>query len=385
MSKNKFTAFTKDITELIYNTTNRRTQIISGDSDGLLIQTLNNIAPFSKVIFVATSKSYVKCVKKIFSLIREANCVPLGMTIEDYGVYNIERVAELFALPDDVRAVVSVDSSLSKVISYFAGLRGIPHVSVVLGRDIDGVLDDTFFVKCGGALNRVQGNAEQIIVIDDKIIECVHGDEDRAHLIVKNITALYDYRLKMVLGGAITNKGGYALIKSGIIDYVTACLSGDNEQSLQAQIKMQVGNVISNGEIYDNSAYEQYNMLYKAIGCGGTDYYSHVGRRVYSLYKSVQTRIVKGRDTIDLTEIEQASNVLGIDRSELFRARTSYYRRYNIKYGKLLSFAEAVEKEIKQNMEILTALAIEQKLEAEDKLIDRAVKYFPYGYNLLKI
>ena len=385
MSKNDFTAFTNDILDFINSATKKQIKLSVGEIEGLLIDTLKSVAPFSKVAFIATSNSYVKWAQKVFTLIRKANGVPLGMTIEDKGIYLIERVSDLFALPEDVRAVVSVDCRISGIISYFAGLRGIPHVSMVLSRDIEGLLNCSSFIKSGDKLNRVICDVNRIIIIDNNVIDSSSCIEDRASLVLKNLTALYDYRLKTVLDGAVTNKGGYALIKSGITDYVASCMRNDHQNCLVAQIKMQIGNLLSDGEIYDNSAFEQYSLLYKVIGCGGTNKDSNVGEHIYSLYKNVQSVIINGRQTSDLSDIEQASNLLGIDRSVLLRARITHYKWYETRYSKILSLARNIENEIKLNKEIFSALKIDKMVEANKELIDSAVKYFPYGYNVLKI
>ena len=385
MSKNEFTAFTNDITDFINKNINKQINLSVGEKDRLLIDTLKSVAPFSKVAFIANVNSYVKHAQKLFTLIRKANCVPLGMTLEDKGVYSIERVSELFALPEDVRAVISVDSCLVGIVSYFAGIREIPHVSVVLSREIEGLLNCTAFIKSGGKLNSVKCDANRIIIIDNSVVYGVSCVEDRASLILKNLTALYDYRLKTAIDGAVTNKGGYALIKSGITDYVTSCKLNDNKAYLSAQIKMQIGNLLTDGEIYDNSAFEQYNLLYKVIGYEGTDYYKHIGAHIYSLYKNVHAVIIERKQAGDLYDIEHASNVLGVDRSVLLRARIRQNKWYETRYSKILALARKIENEIKQNREIFSVLEIDKMVQEQETLVDSAVKYFPYGYNILKI
>lgn len=390
MLNDRITAFTKDITEYLNKTTQLNVQLQVGETEASLVATISRIAPFSKVAIVAQADSYSRLAPKLFQLVREANAYPVGIIINDCGLVKVEALAELFALPDDVRAVLSIDSNISNVANYFASIRGIPHLSIVTDWELDGVLNCSLFIKCGNSINRMICEAERVIHIDVKgIIKHPPNKKKFAVSVLKNVMALYDYRLSEVYNANKTCQGGYALINEGLTRLISSIKTGDWINCLLSELIMQIGNLLTGCKIYDNSAFVQYFMLYKVVGLGGIDFADKIVPHIYSRYNSATRGVLnKGKAyqvANEIKEIEEVSNLIGIDRGALLRYRQGYDKLKDCKRNRLAITMLGFSNDVEEYKEFFNAVGIEEAEANELKQLDKAVKYFPYGFNLLKV
>ena len=354
-------AFTKEIdslfngedAELPYDS------LIVENTDYGIVTSVKVIAPFSKVVYVATGEEYVKNARIIFDAVKRAGGFPLGITVDIKSLIDIDKLSVLFSLPSDVRAVITTQSDMAKCASYFAGIRGITHITVVRSPLVDGILSPTAMLKTGDKIERVTTNTNKLVIVDADAIESSNETAAAYLNVMQSVISLYDYGVFVASDGNKLSKLGYSLISSAVSDTfsgVTAYSKGINFRLLINGLKVELGNYLSSGEIKDYSSTVQVKMLLDATGYDSTVAGPIAFKRILKQYAG-GTFGVFGESLFEDC-VEQAKNfakTLSVNSGQVL--------------SKMLSRMENANKNKQQISAVITAM--ENQLPSVDKIIER--------------
>lgn len=389
-------AYTKELLDEIYNDDEYRhilikspLSVVYGDYTACLGEVLSSVAPYSKVAFIATQPFYLQFAKKLFDLIKGVQSVPLGLVVEDKAVYSIEDLSKPFALPCDVRAVVTIEPSLSGYASYFAGLRGIAHVCVATTPDIYGYLTRFVFCSDGEKLNRFGTNVARTLIIDNHAASKEVSEETKLNL-ASYLPALYDYRLYLIKAGYSGAKRGYALIKE-CVKRVYSKKDITSTDAIICGLKGEIGNFLANGEVVDNSAYAQYKMLSKVLGYDSTTAKVVGLERILRLYSLTYDKKLE-TDRAVVNSITSLCFDLDISEGDIYRERLEFVSGFNGAKDKVEKTLNKIKAENLANEKVtntfLSGSKEKLKIGKPDKTINELINktcFFPFGFNITRL
>lgn len=259
----------------------------SGDSIEGILKVVSKVAPFGKVAVVYTKNGFSEFSKNLTTELKKIGAKPINFIMPDLeflgGVFSLENLFELFYFPEDVRAVITIETSLINEISYYASVLNIPAVYCVNNGLVENLLPYRVYVKNANDIDEVIITCKRHIIIDQKqIIDCKELGAELFAFIESKISAFIDYSFNTFING---DKGqadiyNYAVQSlKEVYSIIEQPLSNRKERLLYNLIKISLSNYLMQGELLDysslysalrllknGSAYTMLNLCLKIIG-----------------------------------------------------------------------------------------------------------------------
>ena len=184
-----------------------------------LIETANliqNDLPFSKVAVLFKGEAKVEDLL-IYSALKEKGLKPVGYYFKDNFTADVDQFSGLFYLPEDVRAVLTCELSLSCAVNYFATVRKIPAYFLLSENIGFQPLNNLTFIRNGHKVNKFQFSCKKTIAI-------INGDgfteETFISIPLSALLFLLDYNLCAMEKNATALSKKYNAVKLALIDLV---------------------------------------------------------------------------------------------------------------------------------------------------------------------
>ena len=259
----------------------------SGDSIEGILKVVSKVAPFGKVAVVYTKNCFSEFSKNLTTELKKIGAKPINFIMPDLeflgGVFSLENLFELFYFPEDVRAVITIETSLINEISYYASVLNIPAVYCVNNGLVENLLPYRVYVKNANDIDEVIITCKRHIIIDQKqIIDCKELGAELFAFIESKISAFIDYSFNTFING---DKGQADIYNYAVqslkeaYSIIEQPLSNRKERLLYNLIKISLSNYLMQGELLDysslysalrllknGSAYTMLNLCLKIIG-----------------------------------------------------------------------------------------------------------------------
>lgn len=209
------------------------------------------LAPFCRVLFVATERYFLHFGKRIVSALTEKQLKVTTVLYTNGEKISVERLSGIFNVADDVRLIISFEEELFYTCFYFASIRKIPtFVSV----DIE-LLD--FATK-----NSENFFGEPFFFYDERYIYCktIGEIKELYFAIILKRLSLIDYKIKCIVHKKNYHSQYYAAVK---------ILEDFNYETLSKNVLLSVNkklcelNYDANGQLYDCGVISDAKAFFK--------------------------------------------------------------------------------------------------------------------------
>ena len=281
------------------NLANNLPNFYSGDSIEGVCKAVSKVAPFGKVAVVYTKDGFNNYCKALTTSLKGIGAKPINFIMPDLefssGIFSLESLYELFYFPEDVRAVITLESSLICEISYYASVLDIPAVYCINNLTEYNMLPYRVNVKNFNRVDEVIITCKRHIIIDEsKILNCKDCSALTFAYIQSKIPAFFDYAFNLLISGK-NEKNSKSHDKSNdyndkVYNYAIQALKETysiiaqpikdiNINLLYNLLKINLSNCLLKGELLDyssiycalkllknDSAYTMLNLTLKIIG-----------------------------------------------------------------------------------------------------------------------
>lgn len=170
--------------------------IIADNYEKVLSTCLLKKAYYGKVAVFSSQQNFLLLGNKLKDSLRKVKVLTIDYTLSLNEEISIETFSKFFNLPDDIRAVIVLDSKLSCVADYFAEIKKVPVFDISCGLDIGEFLENAFFLKNNQNFDLVKVNPRKTIIVDQSLIEKLSVYNSYAFdYIMKNIVSIFDTRI----------------------------------------------------------------------------------------------------------------------------------------------------------------------------------------------
>ncbi len=226
------------------------TEVSFDDFNSVLNQACSKYAPCGKVAFVFSEQAFLEKGVFLTEFCDKNGFKSINFVMEESN--NLEDILKLCSLPEDVRIVVSLTSSLFTAVSYFASLRDIPFLVVQ-----DNVFDNVFL----NSVKIIKGGMEENFLITAKRIITFDFKEKNAYkmfsYVESRIIDIIDYKIYSEMKGGFIDKFSLnLLIKS--IEECFGILSFSFKERISALIfnvfRCHVADSLTDNLVFKNSS-----------------------------------------------------------------------------------------------------------------------------------
>ena len=236
-----------------------------GDFIEKTLSLCKHLTPLSKVVIFSTTNSFSCFGEELNVRLRGQQNQTVNFIIEEKQKVDIAFIQKVINFSDDVRALIVTDSSLIKLAEYVCSIK---NIILILRLDkflSDGILSNRVHVKNGEITDFVKVSVSRYVIID---LDKISKDENRAGCyaqIMSRTISLLDYRIKTCFKDFEPNVFAYDLVKQTILDLFNVFKYNYAKQSevlICGLLKIELANLLTNGEIDDFSAISGFNYLY---------------------------------------------------------------------------------------------------------------------------
>ena len=130
-------------------------------------KTISKIAPYSKVLFLTKKKENSQGLNFI------NGCKILGLKIitvylESNFSFSVDNVCELFNMPEDVRAIITDESTLVDTIKYVSKIKNVPSI-FMLDHIVNGMFCHKVFIRNGYGVDFFCADGYQYFILNNLI------------------------------------------------------------------------------------------------------------------------------------------------------------------------------------------------------------------------
>lgn len=209
------------------------------------------LAPFCRVLFVATESYFLHFGKRIVSALTEKQLKVTTVLYANEEKISVERLSGLFNVADDVRLIISFEEKLFSACFYFSSIRKIPTLVSV---DIE-LLD--FATK-----NSENFFGEPFLFYDERYIYCKTKGEIKElyfAIILKRLS-LIDYKIKCLIHKKSYHSQYYTAVKIlENFDYKTL----SKNTIISVNKKLCELNYNTNGQLFNSGAISNAKAFFK--------------------------------------------------------------------------------------------------------------------------
>lgn len=240
-----------------------------GNASGMLKSVVRSVAPYGKVIALYTQKSYLKRGMEFADALSGVCSKVLGVIVSDKTDI-VKAAAQILRAPEDVRAVITSDHSLSPLASYVAKAVKVPYIYIMVTPRTEGILSPRLLLKNGDRADCVPINIKRHIIIDADEVEKASvipassktparrvGAAELFITAESKIPALADYRAYLSVSGEKPDVAAYDLLREAVRDAYNSFLKKEKEiipSLIYDCILAEIANALSGGRLCDFSA-----------------------------------------------------------------------------------------------------------------------------------
>lgn len=238
--------------ELKFNTV-----FYQGEFNALTKRVISEIAPYGKVAFVSYETSFTSTVKPLAAELGKNGNKTVAMVFKNGSDDTIKSASRLFALPEDVRAVVTVDAGLYRLCSYYANIKRIPVICGIFSFDVRGVCDNDVFLKNGDKVDKIRINTDRYVIIDQNILTDSADFYNGYANVVSRTVSLIDYRMVCANDGRNPSPYLYNHFRSAVVETFNLDWLTEKERNaslLKNTLTVELINALSQGRFITESA-----------------------------------------------------------------------------------------------------------------------------------
>lgn len=223
-----------------------------GEYSSCLNSVIKQNVPYGKIGFIALESSHLAHAKKVLAALTNVGSKLISLVLKEVPKNKIEDFSKAFALPEDVRAVITFDRELCALCSYFATVKKLPFIYIPNSVCVSNCFDRLSFIKNGDATDCFLISNDFHVIIDSDLIENGLDEACAYAAVVSKISALADYRLYCALKNKNINLKALAFAKKSInrvFDIFNVKPQDRKKELFTCGIKCELANTLSGGEI----------------------------------------------------------------------------------------------------------------------------------------
>ncbi len=264
--------FVKELSQISHNAEKDYTafkdfpvRFYDGDFVETALSLCKDLLPTAKVVIFSTASSFSKFGEELNVRLKGQRNHTLNFIIDENQAVDISFIKKIINFPEDVRGVVVTDTKLVRLAEYVCSIKNIALILRVDKFLDDGIIKNRIHVKNGEITDYVKVNLKRHVIID---IEELSKDENRAGCyaqIMGRTVSLLDYRIKTCIKDFKPDVFAYGLVKKTILEIFNLFKYSYFKQSevlICGLLKIEIANLLTNGEIDDFSAINGFNYLY---------------------------------------------------------------------------------------------------------------------------
>lgn len=264
--------FVKELSQISHNIEKDYTvfkdfpvRFYDGDFIETAISLCKDLLPTAKVVVFSTPSSFSKFGEELNVRLKGQRNQTVNFIIDENQEVNLSFIKNIINFPEDVRGVVVTDTKLVRLAEYVCSIRNIVLILRVDKFLDDGIVKNRIHVKNGEITDYVKVSLSRHVIID---LEELSKDENRASCyaqIMGRTVSLLDYRIKTCFKDFTPDVFAYGLVKKTILDVFNIFKYSYFKQSevlICGLLKIEMANLLTNGEIDDFSAINGFNYLY---------------------------------------------------------------------------------------------------------------------------
>ncbi len=296
---------------------------------------------FGKVAVFALQDTFLTIGSVIKKELRNSKINSIDYILSGKEEMEIDTLSKTFALPEDIRAVICLDSKLSKICDYFAFVKKMPVIDISSGLDIGEFLENTFYLKNGDTLDLITVNPKKTVIVDRILTEKLNiSFADTYSYVMKNLLSVLDIRINAFylsenLNAELINLKNKAIIKTfSIIKY-----SIKERYDILVLCSLTVGlvNMALNKDYLLNSSLENFSLLYYGLSLKRENelFFSEKILSLYAELTSIKTNIYSIPDYNGISK--EASILLNVSEETII---DNIIDKFNIVINNKKSFKE---------------------------------------------
>ncbi len=183
--------------------------IIDTKDNSLFYDYSFELAPFSRVAFLATESFFLTNGKKVIQELKKRKLKVTSVVFSSNTVFSTQTLCGLFNFPEDVRLVVALEKSVYPACFYFSSLRNVPSLVLADTESLDFALQTSFLVTTGIYYDCFKfSDQRHVVLIENEKNYC----ERYASIVAKRLS-LIDYKVKCLINNKPYCKKYYSCIE----------------------------------------------------------------------------------------------------------------------------------------------------------------------------
>lgn len=264
--------FVKELSQISHNAEKNYTafkdfpvKFYDGDFVETALSLCKDLLPNAKVVIFSTPSSFSKFGEELCVRLNGQRNKAINFIIEENQDVDISFIKKIINFSEDVRGIIVTDTKLIRLAEYVCSIK---NITLILRLDKfieEGVIKNRIHVKNGEITDYVKVSLSRHVIID---LEELSKDENRAscyaHIMGRTVSLL-DYRIKTCFKDFTPDVFAYGLVKKTVLDVFNVFKYSYFKQSevlICGLLKIEMANLLTNGEIDDFSAINGFNYLY---------------------------------------------------------------------------------------------------------------------------
>lgn len=264
--------FVKELSQISHNAEKNYTafkdfpvKFYDGDFVETALSLCKDLLPTAKVVILSSASSFSKFGEELNVRLKGQRNQTVNFIVDENQDLDISFIKKIINFSEDVRGVVVTDTKLVRLAEYVCSIRNITLILRVDKFLDDGIIKNRIHVKNEETFDYVKVNLKRHVIIDMKELS---KDENRANCyaqIMGRTVSLLDYRIKTCLKEFNPDVFAYGLVKKTILEIFNVFKYSYFKQSevlICGLLKIEIANLLTNGEIDDFSAINGFNYLH---------------------------------------------------------------------------------------------------------------------------
>lgn len=177
---------------------------------------IKNIVPFSKVALLFKGEAKEEDIV-LYNTIKEKGLKPVCYYFKENFTADLKHFSGLFHLPEDMRAVLTCEPSLSSAVNYFATVRKIPAFFVLDEHVSIQPFSDLIFICNERQISKFYFDCERRVAVADG---CWDKEKTFLSITLNTFSNLLDYNLNVAIKNTTCFSEKYNAVKSLLINLV---------------------------------------------------------------------------------------------------------------------------------------------------------------------
>ncbi len=264
--------FVKELSQISHNAEKNYTafkdfpvKFYDGDFVETALSLCKDLLPNAKVVIFSTSFSFARFGEELNVRLKGQRNQTVNFIIDENQAVDISFIKKIINFSEDVRGIIVTDTKLIRLAEYVCSIKNITLILRLEKFIEEGVIKNRIHVKNGEITDYVKISLSRHVIID---LEELSKDENRASCyaqIMGRTVSLLDYRIKTCFKDFTPDVFAYGLVKKTVLDVFNVFKYSYFKQSevlICGLLKIEMANLLTNGEIDDFSAINGFNYLY---------------------------------------------------------------------------------------------------------------------------